>query len=106
MLQQIHDVRGAGAAVGVLVVCSILDGVLFPAMQAGPLGSIFSLVTFIPFIAVAARRLHDIDKSGWWQLVNFIPLIGWIFFLIWVCTLGTRGPNRFGDSSGPVAMPA
>lgn len=88
------------------VVLSILDAILLPRMEWGPLGSIFSLVTFIPSIAVSARRLHDIDKSGWWQLINIIPVIGWIVFLIWVCSLGTRGPNRFGDSSEPAAVPA
>lgn len=87
------------------IVCIILDGVLFPAMQAGPLGSIFSLVTLIPWIAVTARRLHDIDKSGWWQLIGLIPIIGFIIFLIWVCTRGTQGPNRFGDSPALAAVP-
>lgn len=84
-------------------VFGILDVVLFPAMEWGPLGSIFSLVTFLPSIAVAARRLHDIDKSGWWQLINIIPIIGWILFLIWTTSLGSRGPNRFGDNPSPVA---
>ena len=88
------------------VVLGILDTILLPSMAWGPLSSIFGLVTFIPSIAVSARRLHDIDKSGWWQLINIIPLIGWIVFLIWVCSLGTRGPNRFGDSPEPIAVPA
>lgn len=88
------------------VVLGILDVVLFPSMEWGPLSSIFGLVTLLPSIAVATRRLHDIDKSGWWQLINFIPLIGWIVFLIWVCSLGTRGPNRFGDASAPETVSA
>lgn len=87
-------------------VFGVLDVILLPSMEWGPLGSIFGLVTLLPWIAVATRRLHDIDKSGWWQLINFIPLIGWIVFLIWVCSIGTRGPNRFGDDPAPVAVPA
>ena len=43
--------------------------------NTGPLGGAFSLITFIPSIAVTARRLHDIDKSGWWQL-------GWLLIAI------------------------
>lgn len=59
------------------------------------LDAIFNLATFIPSIAVAARRLHDTDRSGWWQLLVFIPVIGWILLLIWLCQPGTPGGNRF-----------
>jgi uncharacterized membrane protein YhaH (DUF805 family) len=48
------------------------------------LAAVFSFATFLPSIAVTARRLHDIDRSGWWQLLYFFPVIGWlvlIFFL-------------------------
>lgn len=55
---------------------------------------LFALV--IPGIAVNVRRLHDIDHSGWWMLIGFIPLLGGIMLLIWHCTPGTVGPNRFG----------
>jgi len=40
--------------------------------------------------------LHDIDKSGWWWLIIFIPLVGFIILIVWACTQGTMGPNRFG----------
>jgi len=61
------------------------------------LDGIFTIATFVPSIAVAARRLHDTDRSGWWQLLCFIPVIGWILLLIWVCQRGTPGSNRFGS---------
>ncbi|TNB62512.1 DUF805 domain-containing protein [Campylobacter helveticus] len=54
------------------------------------------LVVGIVGIAIATRRLHDIDKSGWWQLLNLIPLIGFIVLLCWFCEKGTDGENRFG----------
>jgi uncharacterized membrane protein YhaH (DUF805 family) len=67
--------------------------------------SLFGLATILPGIAVAARRLHDVDRSGWWLLLNFIPLIGWIVLLVWFCTRGTEGPNRFGpDPMGSVGQ--
>lgn len=58
-------------------------------------GSLWTLATFLPTISLATRRLHDIDRSGWWQLLCFIPVIGWIVLLVWLCTAGTPGPNRF-----------
>jgi len=57
---------------------------------------IFNIATFVPSIAVAARRLHDTDRSGWWQLLAFVPIIGWILLLVWMCQRGTSGGNRFG----------
>ncbi len=57
---------------------------------------LFGLATFLPSIAIGVRRLHDLDRSGWWLLLVFIPLIGAIVLLIWYCAKGTAGPNRFG----------
>lgn len=82
---------------------TLLDFALFPAMPWSPLNSIFSLLMLLPSIAVAARRLHDIDRSGWWQLILLVPLVGWIVYLIWLCKAGSPGDNRYGASSLPVA---
>lgn len=63
-----------------------------------PLYVIVSIVLFLPSLAVAVRRFHDIDKSGWWYLFNFIPLIGWAFIIMWMCTPGTPGRNEYGEN--------
>lgn len=55
---------------------------------------LFSLATILPSLAVGARRLHDTDRSGWWQLLWFIPVIGWIILLVWFIQEG-KEPNRF-----------
>ena len=68
----------------------------------GILGLVFALAVFLPSIAVTARRLHDIDKSGWWMLLLFVPLVGWIIVVVWMCTKGTLGPNRFGAANGRI----
>ena len=57
---------------------------------------IFSLVVLLPGIAVGVRRLHDLDRIGWWLLLAFVPLVGTIILIVWFCTRGTPGPNRFG----------
>jgi uncharacterized membrane protein YhaH (DUF805 family) len=62
------------------------------------LSSIFSLALLIPSIAVAARRLHDINRSGWWQLLALIPIIGWIILLIWYITDSDSGSNQYGPN--------
>jgi len=47
------------------------------------LGILVSLGTLLPYIAVTARRLHDTNRSGWWQLIGIIPVIGWIIMIVW-----------------------
>lgn len=62
----------------------------------GLLGSIYALAVLLPSLAVAVRRLHDTDRSGWWILIGLIPLVGGIVLLVFFVMEGTRGPNRHG----------
>jgi uncharacterized membrane protein YhaH (DUF805 family) len=79
----------------VSIVTSIVDlGAL--SSNVMPFSSIWSLVTFLPSLAMGVRRLHDTDRSGWWWLLSLIPLIGIIVLIVFWCSEGTRGPNRFG----------
>jgi len=66
--------------------------------ENGFISSLYGLFVLIPGIAVAIRRLHDIGKSGWMQLVMFIPLIGWIWFLVLMAKEGDPGRNQYGES--------
>ena len=91
-------------------VCALVDYLLFGHPQ-GVLYSIFALAVFLPTLAVAVRRLHDTDRSGWWILLGLIPLVGWIILLVWYCSKGTDGPNRFGQDrlmgiAPPIPRPA
>jgi len=96
-------------------------------IMGGVLSTLFVLATFIPGIAVSVRRLHDLDRTGWWMLVTSAPYlmglilvvrgvttggvgglamvggilmllggIAGIVMLVWFCSRGTIGSNRFG----------
>lgn len=68
-----------------------------PLMLLGATGlGLFVLGSLIPAVAVAVRRFHDQDKSGWFVLLNFVPYVGGLILLVFMCIEGTRGPNRFG----------
>jgi uncharacterized membrane protein YhaH (DUF805 family) len=82
------------------IILSILDGVFgtYDAqMGTGLLSGIYSLAVIIPSIAVAARRLHDIGKSGWWQLLLIIPIVGVIILIIWLAT-DSKEDNKYGPN--------
>jgi uncharacterized membrane protein YhaH (DUF805 family) len=66
-----------------------------------PLGIVL-LLTLWPSLAIYTKRWHDRNKSGWWSLILFIPLIGGIWMLVELGFLrGTEGANRFGPDPIP-----
>lgn len=58
---------------------------------------VYYILLVLANISLTARRLHDVDKSGWFQLISFIPLVGPIWLLVLMVTKGTEGKNRFGE---------
>jgi uncharacterized membrane protein YhaH (DUF805 family) len=64
--------------------------------RMGLLSSIYSLVVFIPSLAVLVRRLHDTGRSAWWLLLALIPIIGSIVLLIFAALDSDPGPNEYG----------
>jgi uncharacterized membrane protein YhaH (DUF805 family) len=65
-------------------------------------GFLVSLALLIPSIAVAIRRLHDTSRSGWWLLIGFIPLVGWIIVIVFLAMEPTSGSNEYGVTApGP-----
>ncbi|OGR85014.1 MAG: hypothetical protein A2901_06065 [Elusimicrobia bacterium RIFCSPLOWO2_01_FULL_54_10] len=59
---------------------------------------IYGLAVFVPSLAVAIRRLHDTDRSGWWMLIGLIPVIGAIVLIVFMVMDSTPGDNRFGPN--------
>jgi uncharacterized membrane protein YhaH (DUF805 family) len=66
---------------------------------------IVALGLIVPGLAVAARRLHDINKSGWFYFIAFIPLIGSIILLVWFFTDGDRFTNNYGPDPKNINEP-
>jgi len=62
----------------------------------GILNLISSLIVLIPSLSVGVRRLHDINKSGWWLLLWFAIIIGWIVLLIWHVRPSDKETNQYG----------
>jgi uncharacterized membrane protein YhaH (DUF805 family) len=88
------------------IVAMLLDNMLgmsiSPEVPYGPIYILYGLALFIPGLAVAVRRLHDIGKSGWMILVALIPLIGGIWLLILLVKEGDSGSNEYGpDPKNP-----
>ena len=85
----------------ILVGLMLIDGVLgfeIGDEDLGLLSTVYVLAVLIPSLAVNVRRLHDTDRSGWWLLLGFVPLIGDIVLLIFFVLDSTPGDNRFGPN--------
>src|SRR5262245_18484351 len=66
--------------------------------EAGILAIVAVLILFFPQLSVSVRRLHDIGRSGWWLWLSLIPFVGPLVLLVWNCSRGTEGENRFGPN--------
>ncbi|KVE09174.1 MULTISPECIES: DUF805 domain-containing protein [Burkholderia] len=86
--------------VGQIIGAAGRDGGLITLLLLGAI-SLVSLALIVPGIAVSVRRLHDTGRSGWFLLLALIPIVGSILLLVWMCSRGTEGPNRFGADPIP-----
>jgi len=66
------------------------------SMVSETVSGLFSLAVLVPSIAVGARRLHDTNRSGWFQLLWIIPVIGWIVLIVFCAQEGEAGDNQYG----------
>ena len=82
----------------VLIVFGAINGSLYPRpLEMGPFSYLTMAVVLsliLPSLAVSVRRLHDIDRTGWWVLIA-PTAIGTLILIYWACLPGTSGPNRF-----------
>ncbi len=80
-----------GGVLGVLPIGAFIDNLISP---------VFAILTIVPQFALLVRRLHDTNRSGWWALLQLVPVVNLVVF-VWTLLPGTRGPNRF-DNTAPV----
>lgn len=86
-----------------LIISAVLSVLGNASSLFSVLGLLYSLAVLIPSIAVAIRRLHDTDKSGWFLLLALIPIVGFIILIVFYATEGTKGPNQYGTAPEPAA---
>ncbi|WP_293390861.1 DUF805 domain-containing protein [Phascolarctobacterium sp.] len=87
------------------IVLFVVQGILtFAAENFGALDLLFSIIAFVlgifqlvANIMMGVRRLHDLDKCGWWMLLLIVPLVNLFFCLYLLFFKGTEGPNEYGD---------
>ncbi len=79
----------------IAVIIGVIEGML---RLPGLVGKIYPYAMALPGISVSVRRLHDTNRSGWWFLINLIPVIGSIFFLLFTIEDSAPGENAYGPN--------
>ena len=83
------------------VLFSIIIQVALDIVRLDMIGMLVSLGLLLPSLGLGARRLHDIGKSGWWLLLGFIPIVGWIILIVWLATKTDSAANEYGNPAVP-----
>lgn len=81
--------------INIIITCvaSILDTIFGIAICS----TIVSLALLCPGLGLSVRRLHDINREGWWVLIALIPLVGWIILILWAAQKGDEAANDYGE---------
>lgn len=76
------------------------------ASGIGVLSGLYWLAVLLPGIAVSVRRLHDTGRSGWWLLIGFVPILGFLVLLVFFVLDGESGENAYGSNPRKEGSPA
>jgi uncharacterized membrane protein YhaH (DUF805 family) len=85
----------------IAVILNVIDSIIH---LGGILGGLFTLAMLLPNLGVAVRRLHDINRSGWWILIAFVPIVGAILLIYWYAQPGAAGANQYGPDPKSAAV--
>ena len=80
----------------VAIIIGIIAAAILGRRGGQGIGYLYDLAVLLPSLGVSIRRLHDTDRSGWWLLLSFLPVIGWIVLIVFYALEGTPGPNNHG----------
>lgn len=90
-------VRGFWMAIlGNIIVALVLFALAFMTSALSFLYPLYCLAVFIPALAIEVRRLHDINKAGWWILISFVPIVGAVLLIVWFCKPSVEADNQYG----------
>lgn len=78
------------------IIFSIVTGFIDGVTNTIFVSSLYSLALLIPQLSAGARRLHDTNRSGWWQLLWLVPIVGWIVLIIFLAQDSQEGENDHG----------
>ncbi len=90
---------------GALLVVDAMTGTMRGKAGLGLLSGLFVLATLLPSLGMWIRRLHDTNRSGWWILIGFIPLVGPIIMLVFTLQDSEPSANQYGPNPKAV-LPA
>ena len=84
-----------------LIIAAVIN-LVFSAIGGRNTGQVvsdlYSLAVLLPSLGVGIRRLHDTNRTGWWYLLVFIPVIGWIVLIVFLAMAGDPGSNNYGPN--------
>jgi len=80
------------------IISSVLGSIGSQITFFSVLAGLYGLAVLVPSIAVGIRRMHDIGKPGIWILINLVPCVGFIWYLILCCKEGDPGTNAYGPN--------
>lgn len=83
---------------------SLVTAAIDYATSTAIIGTIYSLALLIPQLSAGARRLHDTNRSGWWQLLWLVPVVGWIILIIFLAQDSQEGENDHGANPKEVEL--
>lgn len=82
------------------LIVGVVIAVIDQALTGGIISLLYSLAVLLPSLAIGTRRLHDTNKSGWFQLIGLIPIVGFIILIVLFAQAGDPDSNAYGPPPG------
>ena len=82
----------------IAIAINLVAGIIFGRSSGQVVGDLYSLAVLLPSLGVGIRRLHDTNRTGWWYLLVFIPVIGWIVLIVFLAMASDPTSNKYGPN--------